>query len=77
MDLIRTAFGTDRDLAALFADDAGARALLTELLHPDAEFEFIRSAEHDEALGVTGIRRGVEGVLGAAWGTGSSRSPGL
>ena len=44
MDLLRTAFGAERDLVALFADEAGARALLSELLHPDAEFEFIHSA---------------------------------
>ena len=67
MELIRTAFGKERDLVDLFADEAGARALLTELLHPDAEFEFIRSIEPGGAMGVTGIRHGIEGVIGA-WG---------
>jgi ketosteroid isomerase-like protein len=67
MDLLRTAFGEERDMVAFFADEAKARALLTELLHPDAQFEFIRTAGEQEAIGVTGIRHGVDGVLGA-WG---------
>ena len=67
MDLLRTAFGEERDLVALFSDEASARALLTELLRPDAEFEFIRSAGEEEAIGVTGTRHGVDGVIGA-WG---------
>jgi len=64
-DLIRAAFGGERDMVEFFADEAGARSLLTELLHPDAEFEFIRSAGEEEAIGVTGKRHGVDGVIGA------------
>ena len=53
-------------MVAFFADEARARAQLTELLHPDAEFEFIRTAGEEEA-GVTSIRRGVDGVI-EGWG---------
>jgi ketosteroid isomerase-like protein len=66
-DLIKSAFGEEVDLVAFFADEARARELLTELLHPDAEFEFIRSAGEGGAFAEIGPRRGVEGVV-EAWG---------
>jgi hypothetical protein len=66
-DLIRRTFGEEVDLVAFFADEARARELLTELLHPDAEFEFIRSAGEGSAFAEIGSRRGVEGVI-EAWG---------
>ena len=64
MDLVRAAFGAERDLVAMFADESSARALLAEMLHDDVEFEFIGSSE-DVTMGVTGVRRGIDGVLGA------------
>jgi len=67
MDLIGATFGGEVDMVAFFADEARARALLTELLHPDAEFEFIRSAGEGGAFQEIGAGQGVDGVV-EAWG---------
>ena len=65
LEIIRTVFGTRRDLVDLFADPARARELFASICHPDIEFEFVGS--EGDAMGVTGARHGLDAML-AAWG---------